>query len=177
MTKKGPLFFADTTVNRMSDTDTLVDTTLLTAQNIKNMGYEPKIAMVSFSNFGTTRSGSPERVRAAVEILHQKHPDLIVDGEMQVNFALNPTLRNKKFPFSKLQDKDINTIIFPNLSSGNIAYKMMQTIGGAEALGPVLMGLNRPIHIVQLESSVREIVNMTAIAVVNAQNPGARYLI
>jgi malate dehydrogenase (oxaloacetate-decarboxylating)(NADP+) len=105
----------------------------------------------------------------AVEILHRDYPDLIVDGEMQANFALNPELRMKKFPFSKLGDKEVNTLIFPNLSSGNIAYKMMQAIGEAEVIGPILLGIGKPIHILQLESSVREIVNMACIAVVDAQ--------
>jgi malate dehydrogenase (oxaloacetate-decarboxylating)(NADP+) len=125
--------------------------------------------MVSFSNFGSTRDGSPQRVREAVEILHREHPELIVDGEMQANFAFNPALRKKKFPFSKLEDKEINTVIFPNLSSGNIAYKMMQEIGEAEVIGPILLGIGKPIHILQLESSVREIVNIASIAVVDAQ--------
>ncbi len=174
MTKQGPFFFADTTVNRQPDTQTLVNTTLLAAKTIRSMNIEPKIAMVSFSNFGSSKGGSPDRVRKAVEILHRDHPDLIIDGEMQANFALNSQLRNKKFPFNKLQEAKVNTLIFPNLSSGNIAYKMMQEIGNAEALGPILMGINRPINIVQLEASVRQIVNMAAIAVVDAQSPRAR---
>ncbi len=174
MTKQGPFFFADTTVNIQPDTQTLVNTTLLAAKTIRKMNIEPKIAMVSFSNFGSSKGGSPERVKKAIGILHREHPDLILDGEMQANFALNSELRNKKFPFNKLQDAKVNTIIFPNLSSGNIAYKMLQEIGNAEALGPILMGINRPIIIVQLEASVRQIVNMTAIAVVDAQSPRAR---
>jgi malate dehydrogenase (oxaloacetate-decarboxylating)(NADP+) len=168
-TKKGPFFFADTTVNIQPETQTLVDTTLLTAKAVENFGIEPHIALLSYSNFGSNRAGSPSRAHEAVKILHEKYPDLIVDGEMQANFAFNPELRNKKFSFTKLQDKEVNTIIFPNLSSGNIAYKMMQEIGGAEVIGPILLGIGKPIHILQLESSVREIVNMATIAVVDAQ--------
>lgn len=169
-TKKGTFFFSDTTVNIQPGVQTLVDTTLLTAKAVENFNITPHIALVSYSNFGSIRTGSPSRAHEAVEILHREHPDLIVDGEMQSNFAFNPEMRMSKFPFSKLADKDVNTIIFPNLSSGNIAYKMMQEIGGAEVIGPILLGINKPIHILQMESSVREIVNMASIAVVDAQN-------
>ena len=169
MTKKGPFFFADTTVNKEPDAQALVDTTLLAAEQIRKYNVEPKIAMVSYSNFGTQREGSPVVVAQAVKMLHEKYPDLIVDGEMQANFALNKELRMTKFPFSKLAGHDVNTLIFPNLDSGNIAYKMMQEIGGAEVIGPIVMGMNRPVHILQMESSVREIIYMAAIAVVDAQ--------
>jgi malate dehydrogenase (oxaloacetate-decarboxylating)(NADP+) len=174
ITKKGPFFFADATVNIQPSAKTLVDTTLLVAGAIRNFNIEPRIAMLSYSNFGSIKEGSPQRVREAVEILHRDHPGLIVDGEMQANFAFNRELRQIRFPFSRLQDMDINTVIFPNLSSGNIAYKMMQEIGNAEAVGPILLGLNKPIHILQIESSVREIVNMAAIAVVDAQHLESR---
>ena len=169
-TKKGTYFFSDTTVNIQPEVRTLVDTTLLTAKAVENFNITPHIALVSYSNFGSIREGSPGRVHDAIKILHEEHPDLIVDGEMQANFAFNPELRKSKFPFSKLGEKDVNTIIFPNLSSGNIAYKMMQEIGGAEVIGPILLGIGKPIHILQMESSVREIVNMAAIAVIDAQN-------
>lgn len=169
ITKKGPFFFADATVNVQPSARTLVDTTLLVAHAIRKFNIEPKIALLSYSNFGSFRDGSPQRVHEAVEILHKDHPDLIVDGEMQANFAFNKEMRKIRFPFSRLADMDINTVIFPNLSSGNIAYKMMQEIGGAEAVGPILLGLSKPIHILQIESSVREIINMAAIAVVDAQ--------
>jgi malate dehydrogenase (oxaloacetate-decarboxylating)(NADP+) len=168
-TKRGPFFFADTTVNIEPSTQNLVDTTLLTAQAVERFNIKPVIAMVSYSNFGAVKEGSPKRVHDAIEILHRDFPDLIVDGEMQANFAFNTGMRNRKFPFSKLQDKEVNTIIFPNLSSGNIAYKMMQEIGNSEVIGPILLGLAKPIHILQLESSVREIVNIATIAVVDAQ--------
>jgi len=169
LTKKGPYFFADTTVNFSPTPQQLVNTTLLAAKHIKRFGIEPRIAMVSYSNFGASKEHSPKNVREAVSILHRDHPDLIVDGEMQANFAMNTELRDRLFPFSKLAKMDVNTIIFPSLNSGNIAYKMMQQIGGAEVVGPILMGLKKPIHIIQIESSVKEIVDMTAIAVIDAQ--------
>lgn len=168
-TKKRTYFFSDTTVNIDINAQTLVETTLLTAEKVRNFNVEPRIALVSYSNFGAFRDGSPGMVREAVEILHRDHPDLVVDGELQANFALNQKLRKSKFPFSKLADTEVNTIIFPNLDSGNIAYKMMQEIGNAQVIGPVLMGLKKPIHILQLESSEKEIVNMAAIACVDAQ--------
>lgn len=169
MTKKGPYFFSDTTVNMDSSTETMVETTLLTAAKVREFNIEPKIALVSYSNFGSVKEGSPKNVREAVKILHKDHPDLIVDGEMQANFAINREMRNNKFPFSKLANHDVNTIIFPNLSSGNIAYKLIQELGMAEIIGPILMGIRKPIHIVPLDSSVREMVHMTTVAVVDAQ--------
>ncbi len=168
-TKKGTYFFADTTVNVQPMAQTIVDTTLLVAESVSHFNIEPVIAIVSYSNFGSTRKGSPERAREAVKILHEEHPDLVVDGEMQMNYALNTELRMKKYPFNKLGNKQVNTVIFPNLSSGNIAYKMMQEIGGAEVTGPILLGIGKPVHILQMEASVREIVDMAAFAVVDAQ--------
>ena len=170
MTQKGPFFFADTTVNVEPSPEALVDITLLTAEQVRKFNIEPHIALLSYSNFGSSTVGSsPDRVRKAVEILHRDHPDLIVDGELQANFALNKELMRSTFPFSKLVDQQINTLIFPSLNAGNIAYKMMQEIGGAEAIGPILMGMNKPVHILQRGYSVREIVDMTAMAVVDAQ--------
>ncbi len=170
LTKKGPLFLADTTVNSDPSPQTLADTAKLVAEEVKKFNIEPIIAMLSYSNFGAFKGkGSPVRAREAVRILHKEHPELLVDGEMQANYALNGELRHKKFPFSKLKNKNANTLIFPNLSSGNILYKVLQEIGTAKALGPVLLGMKKPIHILQMESSVREIVNMVAIAVVDAQ--------
>lgn len=171
LTKKGSFFLADTTVNMNPTAQTLVDTTILTAAEVKRFNIEPRIALLSYSNFGAYRGlGSPVRVKEAVKILHEKHPDLIVDGEMQANYALNGKLRYKRYPFNKLGDTDANTLIFPNLSSGNISYKMLQSLGTAEAIGPILMGMKKPVHILQRDSSVREIINMTAIAVVDAQS-------
>jgi malate dehydrogenase (oxaloacetate-decarboxylating)(NADP+) len=172
-TKKGPYFFADTTVNLDPDWQTLADTALLTAEMVHRFNIEPVIAMLSYSNFGSIKGGEhthgPEKVRQATNYLHQNYPELLVDGEIQANFALNREMCNSKFPFSKIADHDVNTLIFPNLSSGNIAYKIMQEIGGAEVIGPILMGINKPIHVVPMECSVREIVHMTTIAVVDAQ--------
>ena len=173
ITKKGPLFFADTTVNISPSARTLVDITLLADREVRKFNIEPRIALLSYSNFGAIRNGSPSRVHEAVEILHREHPHLIVDGEIQANFATNKELRMKKFPFSKLQDADVNTFIFPNLSSGNIAYKLMHELAGMEVIGPILLGIGKPIHILHLESSVREIVNMTAISVIDAQHQQA----
>ncbi|MDP2889251.1 MAG: phosphate acyltransferase, partial [Bacteroidota bacterium] len=173
MTKRGPLFFADTTVNLDPDVQTLIEITLLTAEEVRKFNIEPVIAMVSYSNFGSVKSSEHtrtlDRVRQTIAFLHQNHPELIVDGEIQMNFALNKELRSQKFPFTRLENRDVNTIIFPNLTSGNIAYKLMQEIGGAEVVGPILMGMKKPIHVVPIECSVREIVNMTTIAVVDAQ--------
>jgi malate dehydrogenase (oxaloacetate-decarboxylating)(NADP+) len=142
---------------------------VLVANEVRRFNIEPRIAMLSYSNFGSIRDGSPSRVHEAVEILHRDYPDLMVDGELQANFAINAELRMKKFPFNKLQDKDANTFIFPNLSSGNISYKLLQELAGMEVIGPILVGIGKPIHVLHLESSVREIVNMTAIAVIDAQ--------
>ncbi|MCK4748931.1 MAG: NADP-dependent malic enzyme, partial [Bacteroidales bacterium] len=171
-TKKGPYFFADTTVNVQPSSRTLVETALLVAGQVEHFNIEPVIALVSYSNFGAINGPSTIRSREAVEILHKEHPELIVDGEMQMNYALNTELRMQKFPFSKLRDKKVNTIIFPDLSSGNIAYKMMQEIGGSQVTGPIVLGLGKPIHILQMESDVREIVDMAAFAVVDAQFRG-----
>ena len=156
-------------MNFQPSTQTLIDTTLLVAEAVEQFNIEPVIAMVSYSNFGSIKTGSPSRAKEAVKILHKEHPELCVDGEMQMNYALNTELRQKKFPFSKLGDKQVNTIIFPNLSSGNIAYKMMQEIGESQVTGPLLLGIGKPVHILQMESSVREIVDMAAFAVVDAQ--------
>ncbi|MBT6997192.1 MAG: NADP-dependent malic enzyme, partial [Prolixibacteraceae bacterium] len=171
ITKQGPIFLSDTTVNMDPSPQTLVDTTILAASKIKCFNIEPKIALISYSNFGAYKGhGSPVRVKEAVKLIHEKHPDLLVDGEMQANYALNGKLRFKRFPFNKLGDSDANTLIFPNLSSGNTSYKILQSIGPAEAIGPILMGMKKPVHILQRDSSVREIINMVAIAVVDAQS-------
>jgi malate dehydrogenase (oxaloacetate-decarboxylating)(NADP+) len=169
-TKRGPFFFADTTVNIQPTAQTLIDTTLLAYREVKKYNVEPRIAMLSYSNFGAIRRGSPSRVHEAVAYLHREHPEIIVDGEIQANFALNRELRMSKFPFSKLKDMDVNTLIFPNLSSGNIAYKMMQELAGVEVIGPILLGIRKPVHILHLESTVREIVDMAAIGVIDAQS-------
>ena len=168
--KKGPFFFADTTININPTAEELVDITLLTASAVQKFGITPRIAMLSYSNFGSSPGKESRKVSEAVAILHEKYPDLIVDGELQANFALNTELTKEQFPFSELAKSPANTLIFPNLSAGNIAYKMMQEMGGAEAIGPVLLGLNKSMHILQLGSSVREIINMITISVVDAQS-------
>ena len=171
LSKRGTLFLADTTVNMNPSSQTLVDTTILTAAEVKRFNVEPKIALLSYSNFGGQKGqGSPEVVKEAVKILHEKNPELIVDGEMQANYALNGKLRYKRYPFNKLGEADANTLIFPNLSSGNITYKVLQSIGTTESIGPILMGMKKPVHILQRDSTVREIINMVAIAVVDSQS-------
>ena len=167
-TKKGTFFLADTLFNRHPTTETLIDIAKLTHDTVKFFAHEPVMAMLSYSNFGSDKTGSPASVHQVVETLHKTYPDMIVDGEMQVAFALNKELRDKKFPFSKLAGKNVNTLIFPNLSSANVAYKMLIEMGLAESIGPIQMGLNKPVHILDVESSVRDIVNMTAIAVLDA---------
>ena len=168
-TKKGPYFFADTTVNISPDAKDLVDIALLTDEAVKAFGVDPTMAMLAYSNFGSSEDFTSKKGAEAVAMLHEMHPEVMIDGEMQANFALNKELRTERYPFSKLGNRDVNTLIFPNLSSGNIAYKMMQEIGSSEAIGPVLMGLKKPVHVLQLSSSVREIIDMTTIAVVDAQ--------
>jgi malate dehydrogenase (oxaloacetate-decarboxylating)(NADP+) len=170
VTKKGPVFFADTTINVDPTAEDLVEITVLTAWAVQQFNVKPRIAMLSFSNFGASNEASAEKVRDAVAILHQKFPGMMVDGEMQANFALNPNLLSDNFPFCEFAGEGANTLIFPNLDSGNIAYKLLQEMGAAEAIGPVLLGLKKPVHILQLGSSVREIVNMVTIAVVDAQS-------
>jgi len=170
VTKRGPYFFADTTMNTDPTAEELADIAVLTANTVKQYNITPRMAMLSYTNFGSAPGDVPAKVAKAVSILHKNYPGLVVDGDIQANFAINNDLLKEQFPFSTLVDKDVNTFIFPNLASGNIAYKLMQELGGAEAIGPVLMGLNKPVHVLQLGSSVREIVNMITIAVVDAQN-------
>jgi len=169
LTKKGPVFFGDTTVNENPTVDELVDITTLIDRSVKKFNIQPRIAMLSYSNFGSNDGVVPQKVRQAVKILHEKHKEIVVDGEMQANFAMNPDLLKDNYPFSNLVGAPANVLIFPNLESGNIAYKLLQEIGGAEAVGPILLGLNKPVHVLQLGSSVREIVNMITIAVVDVQ--------
>lgn len=168
-TKEGPVFFADCTVNKNPDVDTLVEITLQTAFAIEQFKIEPRIAFVSYSNFGSNDGRVPRLQRDAVKILHDNYENLIVDGEMQVNTALDEELMKEEFPFSKLVGKKANTFIFPYLSAANIAYKLMQKMGKFEVIGPVINGLNKSIHILPIGSSVEEIVNMAMIAVIDAQ--------
>ena len=169
MTKKGPVFFGDTTVNVDPTVEELVDLTLLLEKSVRKFNIQPRVALLSYSNFGSNDGVVPEKVRRAVKILHDNYPDIVVDGDMQGNFAINHELLKDNFPFSRLVDAPANTLVFPNLESGNIAYKLLQELGEAEAVGPILLGLKKPVHIVQLGSSVREIVNMVTIAVLDVQ--------
>lgn len=169
-TKRGPVFLADTTVNLDPTAEEIADMTYHIARTVRKFKVDPKIALLSYSNFGSAIGKDAKKMAKAVEILHEKYPTLTVDGEIQANFSLNNKLLRSKFPFSTLANQKVNTLIFPNLSSGNIAYKLLQEMTGAEAIGPILVGLNKSIHILQLEASVREIVNMAKVAVVDAQN-------
>ncbi|MBS1503122.1 MAG: NADP-dependent malic enzyme, partial [Bacteroidetes bacterium] len=147
----------------------LVDITVLIDHSVRQFNIKPRIAVLSYSNFGSNEGMLPFKTRETVRILHEKHPDILVDGEVQANFALNADLLADNFPFSILNGAPANTLVFPTLESGNIAYKLLQEIGGAEAVGPILLGLKKSVHVLQLGSSVREIVNMVTIAVVDAQ--------
>jgi malate dehydrogenase (oxaloacetate-decarboxylating)(NADP+) len=169
ITGKGPVFFGDTTVNVNPTVQELVDITVLVERSVAQFNVKPRVAVLSYSNFGSNEGEVPEKTRETVSILHEKYPQMVVDGEMQANFALNSELLADNFEFSILNGKPANTLIFPTLESGNIAYKLLQEIGGAEAVGPILLGLKKPVHVLQLGSSVREIVNMVTIAVVDAQ--------
>ena len=168
-TKKGVFFISDTLINRHPDEHILADVARLTAHTVRFFNEEPKIAMISYSNFGTDEIGSPVKVHAAVDELQRRFPDMCIDGEMQVNFALNKQLRDDKYPFTRLKGKDVNTLVFPNMSSAQSSYKMLQALDpDAEIIGPIQMGLNKPIHFTDFESSVRDIVNITAVAVIDA---------
>jgi len=167
--KKGPYFFADTTVNLDPTPEELVEITRLVAETVTRLNLKPRIALLSYSNFGSAQGKDVEKVQKAVEILHRDHPELDVDGDIQANFALNEEMRKEIFPFSALKDKRVNTLIFPNLSAGNIAYKLMQEMGEKEVLGPVLIGMKKSFHVLQMGCSVREIVDMVSVAVVDAQ--------
>jgi malate dehydrogenase (oxaloacetate-decarboxylating)(NADP+) len=170
LTEKGPLFFGDTTVNENPTAEELADITVLIEKTVRRFNVKPRVALLSYSNFGSNDGPTSIKVREAVKLLHQNHPSLVVDGELQANFALNSELLKSNFPFSTLNGESANTLIFPNLESGNISYKMLQEVGNAEAVGPILLGMNKPVHVLQLDSSVREIVNMVTIAVVDAQS-------
>ena len=166
--KKGTFFMADTLINRHPSAEVLIDIARLTHDAVKFFAHEPVIAMLSYSNFGSDKQGSPLKVHEAIDFLHKTYPDMVVDGEMQVNFALDKKLRDDMYPFNKLKGQDVNTLIFPNLSSANSAYKLLDTLGITETIGPIQMGLNKPIHFTDVESSTRDILNLTTVAVVDA---------
>jgi malate dehydrogenase (oxaloacetate-decarboxylating)(NADP+) len=172
LTKRGPLFLADTTVNISPTAEELADITLLAAREVQNFNVTPRIAMLSYSNFGSSDTPEAKLVASAREMVKRKMPNLIVDGEMQVSVAFNKELMKENYPFSELANKDVNTLIFPNLTAGNVAYNLLKEVGDADAIGPILLGLKKPVHVLQLGSSVRSIVNMATIAVVDAQIKG-----
>jgi malate dehydrogenase (oxaloacetate-decarboxylating)(NADP+) len=169
ITQRGPLFFADTTINYEPTTEELVDITLQVNDAVKRMKIKPVIAMLSYSNFGSSQSPCAQKVSKAVEILHRSHPDVLVDGEMQANFAMDTELLEEIFPFSQLANEKVNTLIFPNLGAGNIAYKLTQNLASTDAIGPILLGISKPFHVLQLGSTVREIINMVKVASMDAQ--------
>ena len=167
--KKGTFFFADTTVNLNPTTDELVDIIGLTARAVKQFDLEPRIAVLSYSNFGSSRGEIQSKTSKAVQKAKEKYPNLVIDGEMQANVALNKSILKELYPFSDLAGTGANTLIFPNLESGNIAYKLIMELGGSDAIGPILLGMKKPVHILQVGSTVRDIVHMAALAVVDAQ--------
>ena len=169
MTVRGPIFLSDTAINVNPSAEDLAKIALMTAKTVRMFGMEPVIAMVSFSNFGSSLNESSKKIREAVAYLHKYYPDLIVDGEIQTDFALNPEMLKSKFPFSKLVNKKVNTLIYPNLDAANITYKMLKELNKSDSIGPIMMGLDKPVHIFQLGASVEEMVNMAAVAVVDAQ--------
>ena len=166
--KKGTYFIADTLINRHPDTETLVDIAKLATKAVRFFNQEPVIAMLSYSNFGSDTEGSPAKVHEAIATMHKEFPELAIDGEMQVKFALDNALRDEKYPFTRLKGKEVNTLVFPNLSSANATYQLIQNMSETEVIGPIQMGLNKPIHFTDIESSVRDIVNITAIACIDA---------
>lgn len=168
-TAKGPIFISDTSINIEPSANELANIAIMTARTVKMFGIEPNMALVSYSNFGSSNHPSAKTVKEAISILHQNHPDLSVDGELQVDFALNRKMRNQKFPFSKLKNLKVNTLIYPNLDAANATYKLIKELNSSDSIGPILMGLNKPAHIFQLGASVDEMVNMSAVAIVDAQ--------
>ena len=174
MTNRGPMFLSDTAINPNPTADDLAKIALMTARTVRMFGMEPVLAMVSYSNFGSSESANVQKVRDAVAYLHKYYPDLIVDGEIQADFALNPELIQKKFPFSKIAGKKVNTLIFPNLESANITYKLLKELYKTDSIGPIILGMDKPVHIFQLGASVEEMVNMAAVAVVDAQEKEKR---
>ncbi|MBP6181453.1 NADP-dependent malic enzyme [Flavobacterium sp.] len=169
MTARGPMFLSDTAININPSADDLAKIAIMTAKTARMFGVEPVIAMISYSNFGSSTNESASKVREAVAYLHKNHPDMVIDGEIQADFALNPEMLKEKFPFSKLAGKKVNTLIFPNLESANITYKLLKELNKVDSIGPIMLGMGKPVHIFQLGASVEEMVNMAAIAVIDAQ--------
>ena len=169
ITQRGPMFLSDTAININPTANDLIKIAQMTSGVVKMFGLEPVMAMISYSNFGSSKDKTATKVKEAVSYLHRRHPNLLVDGELQTDFALNSDMLKANFPFSRLANKKVNTLIFPNLESANITYKLLKELNKAESIGPIMMGLRKPVHILQLGASVDEIVNMTAVAVVDAQ--------
>ena len=169
LTKQGPIFLADTTINVNPSAKDLAKISQMTSKLAKMFGMKPNVAMLSFSNFGSSNSETSKKIREAVSYIHRHFPHVIIDGEIQADFALNPEMLAKEFPFSKLNGKKVNVLIFPNLESANITYKLLKQIDGAESIGPIILGFSKPVHILQLGSSVDEMVNMAALAIVDCQ--------
>jgi malate dehydrogenase (oxaloacetate-decarboxylating)(NADP+) len=174
LTKQGPLFLADTTINENPTAKELAKIAQMTEKFVTMFGMQPNIAMLSYSNFGSSNSETSKKIREAVAYTHRHFPNTVIDGEIQADFALNPKMLAKEFPFSKLNGKKVNVLIFPNLESANITYKLLKQVEGAESIGPVILGFNKPVHILQLGASVDEMVNMAALAVVDAQQKEKR---
>jgi malate dehydrogenase (oxaloacetate-decarboxylating)(NADP+) len=172
ITQRGPMFLSDTAININPSANDLIKIAQMTSGVVKMFGLEPVMAMISYSNFGSSKDKTATKVKEAVSYLHRRHPQLLVDGELQTDFALNSEMLKANFPFSRLANKKVNTLIFPNLESANITYKLLKELNKAESIGPIMMGLRKPVHILQLGASVDEIVNMTAVAVVDAQQKG-----
>jgi malate dehydrogenase (oxaloacetate-decarboxylating)(NADP+) len=169
ITNRGPLFLADTSININPSAEEMAEIAIMTANLATAFGFDPVMALLSYSNFGSSDHPHAAKVREAVEILHERHPKLVVDGEIQTDFALNKELLQSQFPFSKLAGKKVNTLIFPNLEAANITYKLLKELHAADTIGPIMLGLKRSVHILQLGASVEEMVNMTAVAVIDAQ--------
>lgn len=169
MTTRGPMFLSDTAININPSSDDLAKIAIMTAKTARMFGVEPVIAMISYSNFGSSTNESASKVRAAVSYLHKNYPEMVIDGELQADFALNPEMLKAKFPFSKLAGKKVNTLIFPNLESANITYKLLKELNKVDSIGPIMLGMGKPVHIFQLGASVEEMVNMATIAVIDAQ--------
>ncbi len=173
-TKRGPLFLADTTVNFNPTAEEIADITMMVAKEVKNFNLTPRIAMLSYSNFGSSQTPEAQTMSKAREIVKQRDPSLIVDGEIQAAMAFNKEILKDNYPFTELLEEEVNTLIFPNLAAGNIAYNLLQEVAGFDAIGPILLGMKKPVHILQLGSTVRQIVNMVNIAVVDAQEKCCR---
>jgi malate dehydrogenase (oxaloacetate-decarboxylating)(NADP+) len=169
MTNKGPMFFADTTMNIEPSAEEIADITVMVSDTVSRFNIQPRVALLSYSNFGSSEEESAKEIAYATELVKKARPELVVDGEIQANFALNPEMMKENFPFSMLAEKRANTFIFPNLASGNIAYKFLQEMLQVDAIGPILLGMDKSYHVLQLGSSIREIHNMIRIAVMDAQ--------